>query len=155
MKQTTVIIATLFMSSFIVSCENTSNEKSEEQAETLTHEEIQHNNEVQTLELNDGEKWTVNTEMKPFVINGAQLVNNYVTNNSNDYKALTTRLEEENNRLISSCTMDGKSHEVLHEWLHPHLELVKKLSKAETNEEVNEIVEQLKKSYELYSQYFQ
>ena len=37
--------------------------KSKEQNETVNHEEHQHNAEIQTLELNNGEKWKVDGKM--------------------------------------------------------------------------------------------
>lgn len=142
------------MSSFMLSCGNESNDEITENVEKIAVEEPQ-KSETNVIELNNGEKWLVNAEMKPFVIKGEQLVNDYVTNNSIDYKTLATQLKEQNDQLISSCTMDGKSHEVLHEWLHPHIGLVKELANASTTEEGNEIVMRLKESYDLYNEYFQ
>lgn len=155
MKHTTIIIAVLFMSFFVLSCGNTTKEEPKDEQETVTHEENEHNHKSEALQLNNGEKWLVNEEMKPFVIKGEQLVNDYIANQGTDHKTLASQLKEQNNQLISSCTMDGKSHDVLHEWLHPHLEIVKELSKVETNEAANEIINRLKQSYEMYHQYFQ
>ena len=108
-----------------------------------------------TIELNNGEKWKVNEEMQPFLLKGEQIVNEYVANKGTDYKTLATQLKEQNDQLISSCTMDGKSHEVLHEWLHPHLGLVKELANAETEENANVLVAQIETSYKTFHQYFQ
>ncbi|NQU53856.1 MAG: hypothetical protein HQ522_15105 [Bacteroidetes bacterium] len=156
MKQATIIIASLFMSFFVLSCGDTSKEKPEDQQkETVNQEETDHHVKSEGFELNNGEKWLVNSEMKPFVAKGEKLINEYIANNNTEYKALAAQLKEQNSQLISSCTMDGKSHEVLHEWLHPHLEIVKELSSAETNEVANEIVVRLKTSYGMYHQYFQ
>ena len=107
------------------------------------------------LELNNGERWEINSEMQPHLLNGEQIVKEYITSKNTDYKALATQLKEQDDKLISSCTMDGKSHDVLHEWLHPHLELVKELSKAETEEKANALVAQLETSYATFHQYFQ
>jgi len=96
----------------------------------------------------------VNEEMKPFVMKGEELVNSYIQNNHTDYKALAQQLKEQNNKLIKSCTMDGKSHDELHKWLHPHLEIVKALEDEKDATKASEIVLQLQKSYQDYHQYF-
>lgn len=135
------------------SCNNTS-EKTTEKLETENHAEHQHNESSETIELNNGDKWLVNEEMKPFVMKGEELVNSYIQNNQTDYKALAQQLKEQNGQLIKSCTMDGKSHDELHKWLHPHLEIVKSLEDEADASKANEIVSQLKHSYQQYHQYF-
>ncbi|MBK8875149.1 MAG: hypothetical protein IPN13_15055 [Bacteroidetes bacterium] len=61
MKKITILISVISL--FLFSCGNTSNEKSKEQTETVTHEEHQHNDEMQTIELNNGEKGKVDANM--------------------------------------------------------------------------------------------
>jgi len=64
-------------------------------------------------------------------------------------------LKDQNNQLIKSCTMKGKSHDELHKWLHPHLELVEALEKSANENEAKGIVLKLQKSNEVYHQYFE
>ena len=135
------------------SCNNTS-EKSTAKQKTESHEAHQHDENVETIELNNNEKWVVNEEMKPFVMKGEELVNSYIQNNQTDYKTLAQQLKEQNNKLIKSCTMDGKSHDELHKWLHPHLEIVKALEDEADASKANEIVLQLQHSYQQYHHYF-
>ena len=135
------------------SCNN-STEKSTTHQETENHTEHQHDESSEAIELNNGEKWLVNEEMKPFVLKGEELVNAYIQNNQTDYKALAKQLKEQNNQLIKSCTMNGKSHDELHKWLHPHLEIVNALEEEKDAAKANEIVLQLQKSYQDYHQYF-
>ena len=104
--------------------------------------------------LDHGQKWAVNSEMKPYVENGRQLVNEYPTDGSGDHAALAAKLMEQNELLIKSCTMKGESHDQLHKWLHPHLELTKELETASATE-AGEIVQSLRESYALYGQYFE
>ena len=96
----------------------------------------------------------MNEEMKPFVMKGEELVNSFIQNNHTDYKALAQQLKEQNDQLIKSCTMDGKSHDELHKWLHPHLEIVKALEEEKDATKASGIVSQLQKSYRSYHQYF-
>lgn len=121
----------------------------------VTTEEHHDHSASTALELNDGNRWEINSEMQPFLLKGEEILKEYIATNNSDYKTLAAQLKEQNDKLISSCTMDGKSHDVLHEWLHPHLELVKELSKTENQDEANALVAQLKTSYATFHQYFQ
>ena len=105
------------------------------------------------ITLNNGQKWTVNPEMKPYVSNGRDLVNTFVDGNQTNYAALAEKLQEQNQLLIKSCTMKGESHDELHKWLHPHLEMTEALADADASS-AREIVLQLQHSYELYDEYF-
>lgn len=133
------------------SCNNAS-EKSTPQQETKT--EHHHDEKTAAVELNNGEKWIVNEEMKPYVSKGEELVNAYIQNNETDYKTLAKQLNEQNEQLVKSCTMDGKSHDELHKWLHPHLETVKALENETDARKVKEMLLQLQNSYQQYHQYF-
>lgn len=113
-----------------------------------------HDENAKAIELNNGEKWTVNEEMKPFLYKGVELVNTYLQEGHTTYKMLAEQLTDQNNQLVKSCTMTGKSHDELHKWLHPHLELVKELEKQTDVTKANEIVVQLQHSYQEYHQYF-
>lgn len=135
------------------SCNN-STEKSTTHQETENHAEHHHDENSEAIELNNGEKWLVNEEMKPFVLKGEELVNAHIQDGKTDYKTLAEQLKDQNSQLIKSCTMDGKSHDELHKWLHPHLDIVKALENETDATKANEIVSQLQYSYQHYHQYF-
>ncbi|HRO76345.1 MAG TPA: hypothetical protein PLP27_09385 [Crocinitomicaceae bacterium] len=120
-----------------------------------THEVHHHHEGALEIELDNGKKWKVNEEMTPFILGGKELVDTYVANKGTDYKKLANDLQAQNKQLISSCTMDGKSHDELHKWLHPHLDYVKNLSNATDSDEANHIIEHLQHSYEEYKLYFE
>ena len=42
-----------------------------------------------------------------------------------DHAALAAKIDEHTTQLISSCTMEGKAHDTLHDWLMPFLQLNK------------------------------
>ena len=84
---------------FLWSCNNTTEKSTEKQA-TENHEEHQHDESSEAIELNNGEKWLVNEEMKPFVMKGEELVNSFIQNNHTDYKALAQQLKEQNINLL-------------------------------------------------------
>lgn len=138
----------------LVSCSNNPKEESSNQ-QTAEQEEHQTSSEnAEAIQLNDGEKWLVNIEMKPFVSEGENLVDSYLKNKQTDYNALAIKLKAQNSQLVKSCTMNGKSHEELHKWLKPHSELVKNLQSETNATTAMEIVGQLQGSYQLYHQYF-
>lgn len=139
----------------IMSC-NSSPEKTDGDATVTLHEEEHHHDDsVEAIELNDGQKWQVNEEMKPFVEAGESSLTTFLNTSSTDFTALAKQLKEQDDALIKSCTMTGKSHDELHKWLHPHLELVEALSKATNEQQASELTAQLKKSFDTYHQYFQ
>lgn len=112
----------------------------------------EHNEDVK-LELNNGEKWTMNAEMKPFIAEMEKQINAYKPE-TDDYKTLGADLNKTNEGLIKSCTIKGTPHDVLHAWLMPHMQEIDKLTKAENKEKANEIVKDLKESMEKYHEYF-
>lgn len=140
----------------LFSCNNTSERQTEQKQEAKTGEqEHNHNESSEMIELNMGQKWLVNNEMKPFVTNGEQLVALYIKNNKTDYKFLANQLKEENSQLIKSCTMKGKSHDELHKWLHPHLELVKSLENETDPAIAAKTILEIQNSYKTYHSYFE
>ncbi|MCO5291494.1 MAG: hypothetical protein M9959_07140 [Chitinophagaceae bacterium] len=142
------------ISSIILWSCNNFNEKPAATQQEETHATHQHKESFEALELNNGEKWKVNDEMKPFVQKGEELVNTYIQKGKTDYKTIAEQIKDQNSQLIKSCTMDGKSHDELHKWLHPHLELVKELENESNVEKVHEIISKIQYSYNLYHQYF-
>lgn len=132
----------------VTSCKNNANHNHDQ-----THTDAADHQVV--IELNDGVKWAVNAEMKPFILESESMLNAYVANGSTDYKTLAKELTDKNSGLIKSCTMDGKSHDELHKWLQPHMALIESLQDADNADAADKIINELKSSFELYNQYFQ
>lgn len=137
-------------------CNNSENTTSSEETTTTTenHASHHHNESHEAVELNNGEKWVVNDEMKPFVTRGEELVDAYLRDGQTDYKTLAEQLNDQNNLLIKNCTMTGKSHDELHKWLHPHLEIVRTLENETDADKATNTVSELQHSYEKYHEYF-
>ena len=95
---------------FLVSCETTSHDYG--------------------IELDNGQKWKVNPEMMPPIQASIQAIKAFEGQELNSYKELAKILGDNNQTLISSCTMTGKSHDELHKWLHPYIGMVDKLANA-------------------------
>lgn len=150
-----ITIATTIALFSLGSCADHNHGDSSHQEIKSTSKEIAEGDESEALSLNSGQKWVVNDEMKPFVEEGEQALNKYIQSDHGDYKALSAELKNANNELISSCTMEGKSHDELHKWLHPHLELVDELTNANNQTEADKIIQRLTNSYQNYHTYFQ
>ena len=138
-------------SAVLLSCKN---EVKTTNSEIKTEIEHVQDASSERIALNNGEKWMVNEEMKPFIVKSEALLEEYVKNNGTDYKKLAQDIKEQNSLLIKSCTMEGPSHDELHKWLHPHLELVDRLGEIGNPEKAKVLVAELQASYQTYHQYF-
>ena len=158
-----ILLSAILGLAIVMSCEKKQEEKVEQATteQSATDEHANHEAEEKSddhakgvkLELNNGAKWTMNAEMKPFINEMESQVNAYKPE-SDDYKMLAKNLGETNDNLIKSCTIKGTPHDVLHAWLMPHMELIDDLKKADNKEEGNKIVGELKESMVKYHQYF-
>lgn len=149
-KTIIVLVCALFM----WSCNQSPDTTTESSDEEIENHDDHHFDENEPLELNNGARWIVNDEMKPFVQKGHELVNAFIAERRNDYQDLAEQLTVQNNQLIQSCTMEGKSHDELHKWLHPHLELVQELGSKDNGAEADKIVVEIQQSYLEYQKYF-
>jgi len=142
------IIIGLTLSMFACSSAETENvERSQKEIVTDSHD--------LGIELNAGEKWKVNEQMMPFISSSEQGLIAFQKEATGDYKVLATELEENNKKLIASCTMKGESHDALHLWLLPHLEFVSELQKSRTAEDAGVIIEKLNRSFQTFGNYFE
>ena len=153
MKKITISLTVISL--FLFSCSNTSNEKSKQQTETVTHEEHQHNDEMQTIELNNGEKWKVDANMITHIRNMENDIISFSTVEKKDFKLLSKKLQANIDLLTSNCTMKGKAHDELHKWLLPYIDLVKELSEAKDETEATKQFENIQNSFTTFNQYFQ
>ena len=133
-----LIIAALLLT---VACGSTNSQEAEKVEYNIT--------------LSDGNKWIVNEEMKPHIEKGEYFINDYIENKKTDHVELAKNMKEANNHLISSCTMEGESHDELHKWLEVHIKFLNQLKSAKTEAEINKAVANLKASFEAYHTYFQ
>lgn len=114
-----------------------------------------HHSETAKIRLNNGEKWMVNEEMKPFIIESEEILVQFIESESRDYQQLAAQLEVKNSGLIKSCTMKGESHDELHKWLHPHIDLIKELKQEEKFDKAKSLVQELNNSFKTYHQFFE
>ena len=157
------IFALVFLGNALISCgDSTAVQNSNDNVEA--HDDHDHDGDPHhgltddsdlNIELDNGQKWKVNEEMKPHVTQGHKALVSYEESKRTDYKALAEEIKAANKGLISSCTMEGKSHDELHKWLYPHLEMTKSLEQAANQEQADKIIHELEDSYSDYNKYFQ
>lgn len=93
--------------------------------------------------------------MTPHIERGHEILTAYIAQQGTDYKTLAESLKNQNDSLIRSCTMQGESHDQLHQWLHPHMSLINDLSKAGNEAEAEALVQELEQSFDRYQTYFE
>ena len=150
-----IIILIPVISLFLFSCGNTSNEKSKEQTETIAHEEHQHNDENETIELNNGAKWKVDPNMITHIRNMESDVISFAKVDQKDYKSLSEKLQSNIDSLTSNCTMKGKAHDELHKWLVPFIELSEQFDATQDLTEQEKIYHDFKKAFVEFNIYFE
>jgi hypothetical protein len=75
-------------------------------------------------------KWAMPESMMQHMRNLEQDVRALESSAEKDHAALAAKIDEHTTQLISSCTMDGKAHDTLHDWLMPFLQLNKDYTTA-------------------------
>lgn len=140
----------------LAGCQQTTKTESQHQEElTAEHEHLVEDGvENEELELNDGERWEINEEMRPFLVGGEELIDTYLNEGQSNFADLESALSHQNNELVQSCTMDGKGHDELHKWLNVHLSLTRNLREAENEEAAVLVAEDIRESYDTFHQYF-
>ncbi|MHA6696255.1 hypothetical protein [Chryseobacterium sp. A301] len=105
------------------------------------------------LELNGTDRWETNPEMLPFIQKQETLLADFNASEKS-YSQLGKEMNEANEELIKSCTMEGKSHEVLHVWLTEHMHGLEALAGSTDQEQGENALNSLKISMSTYHKYF-
>jgi len=154
MKKTAVLLAVL---SLAISCKETNKENPAEKIDYENHSTMSHElNDlwVNDIILNNGIKWSANTETTDGVREMLTLIKNNKSTTTDDYKKLGIALNKVKNTVVKECTMKGASHDNLHVWLHPLIEKIELLQKVENAEEGEQLASNIKKHLEGYYDYF-
>lgn len=144
----------IFLSAFLLlACQN--KEAKPEVEKEKYPVEVKQTSNTSPLYLNDGKPWEINEEMKPYISKSEEILRIYTTNEADtDYESMAQVLNDENKKLIESCTMTGEPHDVLHQWLAPHLDLTAALQNAENQKEAEEVIQKLNNSFKEFHKYF-
>jgi hypothetical protein len=134
------------------------NEISNTKPLTSSKESEHHHSESDSIELNNGAKWKVVSEMMAHIRNMESDINRFSETKHTELKDFTqlgTNLQKNIGLLTSNCTMEGKAHDELHKWLLPYIDMVDKLNKSKNNDEALHTFEEIKASYKLFNIYFE
>jgi hypothetical protein len=141
------------LSLLLVSCGNPTNQKSQKTTDVITQEV--HQNAVESIELNNGEKWEVDTNMMEIIKKMENDVLTFANNEKKDYPNLAIKLQSNLDLLTSNCTMTGKAHDELHKWLLPYIDLVSELEEAGDAILAEQQFKNIQTSFSTFNQYFQ
>jgi len=131
---------TLFLIILVfTACTNKKLDKNKQTSDTVKHT---HNEKLEEIELNNGQKWKVDEAMMEIIRKMESDVYSFSDSNKKDYHELGKKLQANIELLTSNCTMKGKAHDELHKWLLPFIDLVNEYSNNKD----------LKKSEILYTQ---
>src|SRR5574343_1770582 len=118
-----------------------------------------HDEQSDSIELDNGAKWKVKLEMLLFLRNMETDIKKFEENKNQkqltDYKNIGKYMQKNIDLLTSNCTMEGKAHDELHKWLLPYIDMVDKLNKSKNNDEALQTFEEIKASYKLFNIYFE
>lgn len=134
------------------------NETTVKQESVLPAENEHQHSESDSIELNNGVKWTVVPDMMKYIRTMESDINHFSETKPTelkDFQQLGVSLQKNIDLLTSNCTMEGKAHDELHKWLLPYIDLVDKLNKSNNYENAQKTLEELKSSYKLFNTYFQ
>lgn len=155
MKTLTTTFSMIAISLLHLSCGNTSTEKPKEQIETVLDEEHQHEGEMQTIELNHGEKWKVDAHMLVHIRNMESDINSLGKYEQKDYILLAENLQSNIDLFTSNCTMKGKAHDELHKWLLPFIDFSNVFFRSKTEQEFALNFQKIKTSFATFNTYFE
>jgi hypothetical protein len=138
---------------FFFSC-TSKEEKTKNLEQDLEHNEQTSHAEDSSIELNNGNKWLINAEMKlPLVLLEKDLAN-FKGEKLAEYLILADAIQKNLNLLVSSCTMDGKAHDELHKWLIPLILVVKDFKESKNLDDAKLKLDEINKSLKLFNTYF-
>lgn len=117
-----------------------------------------HHSASDSIELNNGAKWTIVPDMMKFIRTMESDINHFAETKKTELlvlQQLGASLQKNINLLTSNCTMEGKAHDELHKWLLPYIDLVDKLNKSENSDEALKIYKKIQASYRTFNNYFE
>lgn len=160
--KTQILIISVAMLGISFGC-NTSVEKENKETTIVQPQvselESEHEHSLnESIELNNGSKWTVVPKMMQYIRNMESDVNHFGESQNTelkDFKQLGASLQKNIDLLTSSCTMEGKAHDELHKWLVPYIDLVGKLNASKNSEEALHTFEEIKSSLKTFNKYFE
>jgi hypothetical protein len=141
------------------SCGSESTSTENQTATDTTAIESDHHDHSEAINLNEGEKWKVDSHMLGFIRSIETDVTNFGSSagekNLPEYIALSDQIATNLDSLTSNCTMTGQAHDELHKWLLPFLDLNDSFSASQTIAEADSVYSEITKSFTEFNTYFE
>lgn len=118
--------------------------------ESIESESITHQIESDAIQLDNGEKWTVDLEMMAHI---QSMQDGVRVSEEIGLDSLATQLKSDLDLLTSNCTMTGQAHDELHKWLLPFIQLVDQFDAAEGVDK-KDSYQELTVSFDEFNQFF-
>jgi hypothetical protein len=99
------IIAFLILTPFFISCGGNEAENIEPKTEILENEEVAVLSGPHELQLNNGEKWTIDEGMRTYIDSLNITLNGFSGSDSLAYNELSKDLSRQTKAVIDNCTM--------------------------------------------------
>ena len=149
------VLATLLAAGFLLACnpgrEHSENASSKQPAEK--HQE--HERKLGGLVLNNGVKWTADSNTRVNVALLQDIVNNAKKENIEEYHQTAGQIQDGLNKMVKECKMKGADHDALHQWLEPLMEKNKELTSETIIENAATLLTGIESQLALFSQYFE
>lgn len=142
----------------LAGCKNTT--RNQHPTEIINGKEMhmEHESEEDGLTLNNGKKWKADSVTK---IN-FNLLKKHVENfyNQQDtsiaaYQMIASDLQEDLDKMVMQCKMQGPDHDALHQWLHPLVEQIKQLRKSADAGSASKSMNDTKSQLMMFLNYFE
>ncbi len=147
------IFYVLLVAGTLAACGNAESKK--EATEQPAEEAHQHALGTEAIELDNGQKWKVDTNMMVYIRDMETKVNTFNGTTLSEYKGLSESLNKNIELLTSNCTMEGKAHDELHKWLVPFIDLAEGFSGVTTEKDANDHYMHIKASFTEFHKYFE
>ncbi|MBL7922637.1 MAG: hypothetical protein JNL88_00415 [Bacteroidia bacterium] len=144
----------LLSAALLFSCGNPASDKTSTPGIPSAEEKHTHHDEETDIRLNKGEKWKVDEPMMVHIRNMENSANTFRGSSLSEYRTLGESLQGGIDQLTSNCTMEGQAHDELHKWLLPFIDLVDVFINSKTEQEAGAGLEEIKKSFAEFNQYF-
>lgn len=148
----------LVLSISLLGCKETQKEETNITEQTpVEHKEDAHgdqNNWMSEVQLDNGSKWKANIETTEGIQAMSTRIAEDESNSIKHYKKLASDLNDLKNTIIKECTMEGESHDNLHEFLVPLVDKIAALGEVNSVHEGAEITKEIREYLEGYYNYF-
>jgi len=158
MKNSFKLLLTIVIISVItISCGETAKKKQKEHSSEKkeTVKTVDNHEKGSKIQLNGGKLWSANYETTQGILNMQRLLNTFSGEESLEaYATLKSNLEKEFGTIITKCTMEGESHNQLHNFLVPMKDLFNNLGSSDLTT-CKKSFKTLEKYLASYSSYFE